>query len=317
MQEARDTTMKILVLGAGAIGSLFGAYLSKTNDVVLLGRSAHVSAIEQQGLQISGKTTMHCRLPAVDTVQKISEPPDIILLTVKSYDTESAMEQIRHLIHDKTIVISLQNGLGNIETMKRIIQNHQILAGVTTHGVIFSKPGEIIHTGKGHTLLGELTGTRSPRLQKVVKVFNAAGIETDASDNIIRELWVKAIINSSINPITAFFQCKNGYLLQNIILENIVEQVCEESTGVAVKAGMPVKSDEMMRRTKEVIRKTTENYSSMAQSVQQGKKTEIDAINGYILATGKREGTKTPLNSILVNLLYSITKDHEFTLERP
>jgi 2-dehydropantoate 2-reductase len=312
MQAARNTTMRILVMGAGAIGSLFGAYLSRTNDVVLVGRRHHMNAIEQQGLRIGGKTTMHCRLPTVDVVQKISNPPDIILLTVKSYDTENAMKQIHHLVHDETVVISLQNGLGNVETMERIIQKHQILAGVTTHGVIFLKPGEIIHTGQGHTLLGELTCARSPRLQKIVQLFNEAGIKTDASYNIIRELWVKAIINSSINPITAFFQCKNGYLLQNTILENIVEQICEESTCIALKAGMPVKYNEMIRRTKEVIRETAENYSSMAQSIQQGKRTEIDSINGYMMTAGKHEGLKTPLNSMLVNLIYSITKDHEF-----
>jgi 2-dehydropantoate 2-reductase len=312
LQAARDTTMKILVMGAGAIGSLFGAYLSRKNDVVLVGRSHHMSAIEKQGLRISGKTLMHYRLPAVDAVQKISDPPDIILLTVKSYDTESAMKQIHGLVRDETMVISLQNGLGNVETMERIIQKHQILAGVTTHGVIFLKPGEIIHTGQGHTLLGELTGARSPRLQKTVKLFNEAGIETVASDNIIRELWVKAVINSSINPITAFFQCKNGYLLQNAILENIVEQVCEESTCIALKAGMSVNNDEMIRRTKEVIRETAENYSSMTQSIQQGKRTEIDSINGYMMTAGKHQGIRTPLNSMLVDLIYSTTKDHEF-----
>lgn len=264
--------MKILIVGAGAIGSLFGAFLSQENNVILLGRSPHINAIEQKGLRISGKTTMHCQIPAVDSVKKISVIPDIILLTVKSYDTDRAMRQVRHLIHDDTVVVSLQNGLDNIEKIERIIEKQQILAGVTTHGVIFSKPGEIIHTGKGHILLGELTRTHSQRLDSIVHLFNATGIETKASDDIIRELWVKAIINSSINPITAFFQCKNGYLLQNAILEKIVERVCEESTNIASKAGIAVNSTEMIHRTKEVIRETAANYSSMAQSIQQGKK---------------------------------------------
>jgi 2-dehydropantoate 2-reductase len=303
MQAVRDTSMKILVVGAGAIGSLFGAYLSRTNDVVLLGRTPHISAIEREGLLISGKTSMRCYLTAVDTIIKIPAPQDLILLTVKSYDTETAMKQIRNLIHAETMVITLQNGLGNVETMERIIQRRQILAGVTTHGVIFSQPGEILHTGKGHTLLGELTGDHSPRLQAIVQLFRDAGIEADATDNIIRELWVKAIINSSINPITAFFQCRNGYLLQNAILENIVEQVCEESTNIASRAGLLVKTNEMIKRTKDVIRQTAENYSSMAQSIQQGKRTEIDSINGYFIKTGKRHKIKTPLNSMLVDLV--------------
>jgi 2-dehydropantoate 2-reductase len=266
--------MKVLVMGAGAIGSLFGAYLSKTNDVVLLGRTHHMRTIEQQGLHVRGKTTMLCHLHSIDAAKKISDPPDIILLTVKSYDTETAIKQIQPFIHDETVVISLQNGLGNVETMERIIPPHQILAGVTTHGVIFSQPGEIIHTGQGHTLLGELTGTHLRKLQTIVDLFNAVGIETKASDDIIRELWVKAIINSSINPITGFFQCKNGYLLQNVILEHIVEHVCVESAQVTSNAGISVSSEEMIRRTKEVIRETAENFSSMAQSIQQGKRSE-------------------------------------------
>jgi len=304
--------MKILVMGSGAIGSLFGAYLSKTNDVVLLGRSHHVRAIEQHGLRVRGKTIMRCRLHAVDAIEKVPDLPDLVLLTVKSYDTETAVKQLHTLIHDETLVISLQNGLGNVETMERIIPQRHILAGVTTHGVIFSKPGEIIHTGRGHTLLGELTGDRSPRLQTIVDLFNLAGIETVASEDIIRELWVKAIINSSINPITAFFQCKNGYLLQNAILEKIVEHVCKESTQVASTKGISVEPKEMIRRTKDVIRETSENYSSMAQSIQQGKRTEIDAINGYLLAAGKRQGMQTPLNSILVELIHSSTNVHAF-----
>jgi 2-dehydropantoate 2-reductase len=140
-------------------------------------------------------------------------------------------------------------------------------------------------------------------------MFNDAGIETKASDHIIKELWVKAIINSSINPITAFFQCKNGYLLKNIILEHIVKQVCEESTRVALKERISLTSTEMIRRTKEVIRETADNYSSMAQSIQQGKRTEIDSINGYLIMAGKHQGMETPLNSILVDLVRSVTHE--------
>jgi 2-dehydropantoate 2-reductase len=299
--------MKILIVGAGAIGSLFGALLSQKNEVVLLGRSPHVDIIQRNGLQISGKTTMHCNITALDSVQKISFVPDVILLTVKSYDTETAIKEVHHLIHNDTIVISLQNGLDNIETIERIAKKSQILAGVTTHGVTFLKPGEIIHTGSGRALLGDLTCTNSQRLVMIVKMFNEAGIVTQASNDIIRELWVKAIINSSINPITAFFQCKNGYLLHNIILEKIVEQVCEESTSVALKEGIQVIATEMIRRTKEVIRETADNYSSMVQSIQQRKKTEIDSINGRLIILGKNHGLKMPLNKILVDLVCSVT----------
>ncbi|HVQ00289.1 MAG TPA: 2-dehydropantoate 2-reductase [Candidatus Thermoplasmatota archaeon] len=303
--------MKILVVGAGAIGSLFGAMLSKKNDVILLGRSRHVDAINRNGLCVTGKTRMRIRIAAVDSADRISMIPDVILLTVKSYDTEIAIKEVQPLINNKTTVISLQNGLENIEKIAQVISTRQVLAGVTTHGVIFSKPGEIIHTGKGNTLLGAPTRDAARRVVGMVRLFNDAGIKTHASRHILRELWRKAIINSSINPITAFLQCKNGYLLKNAILEHLVEKVCEESTRVAQQNGITITPEDMIRRTKKVIRETAENYSSMAQSIQQGKRTEIETINGSFVRFGKHHRVQTPLNSMLLELILSITSEEQ------
>jgi len=300
--------MNIVIVGAGAIGSLFGALLSKKNTVVLLARNQHATAIQQNGLTIIGKTRLHTKVFATDSPSDITFSPDLLVLTVKSYDTETAIRQIKTLIQDKTIVVSLQNGLDNIEKIQHIVDQKKLLAGVTTHGAIFSSPGIITHTGKGNTILGELDGSSSDRLQKIVAVFHEAGISIQVSDNVIQELWAKAIINSSINPLTAFLNCKNGYLLTNPLLEKIVEAICEESTRIAQAEGHPFTTDGMIRRTKQVIRNTAKNSSSMLQSIQQGKKTEIDAINGRLAALGKHHGLKTSFNSILVDLVTSLTK---------
>jgi 2-dehydropantoate 2-reductase len=233
--------------------------------------------------------------------------PNLILFTVKSYDTETAIKQILPLIRDETLVISLQNGLDNIEKIEQIVDKNHIFAGVTTHGAIFSNPGVIRHTGKGKTILGELDGQRSKRLENIVRLFNEAGIETQISDDIEKEIWAKAIINSSINPLTAFFNCKNGYLLENPLLGKIVETICEESTNIAQVEGIKLTAPDMIQRTKEVIRDTASNYSSMLQSVQQGKKTEIDSINGKLVTIGKQHRIDTSLNKILVELVTSLT----------
>lgn len=299
--------MKIVIVGAGAIGSLFGALLAKNNTIVLVGRAPHVTTIQHNGLNINGKTHLHVKLSAVESVKDVPISPDLILLTVKSYDTEAAIKQTLPLIRDKTVVVSLQNGLDNMEKIEHVVDKDRILAGVTTHGAIFSNPGVIRHTGKGRTVLGELNGTRSKRLENIVRLFNEAGIKTQVSDDVVKEIWAKAIINSSINPLTAFFSCKNGYLLENPLLHKIVEAISEESTNIAQAEGIKLTGPDMTQRTKEVIRDTARNYSSMLQSVQQRKKTEIDSINGKLVTIGKQHRIDTSLNKILVELVTSLT----------
>lgn len=298
--------MNIVVFGSGAIGSLFGALLAKQNTVVLVGRAPHITSIQQKGLLINGKTRFIQTVSAVESTKEISLSPDLILLTVKSYDTETASSQLRPLLHDQTMVVSLQNGLDNIQKIEKIIEKKHILAGVTTHGALFLKPGIITHTGKGKTIFGELDGHSSERLKTLVTVFNQAGIETQMSTDIEREIWRKAIINSSINPLTGFLGCKNGYLLENPLLEKTVESVCTESSLITSSYGIRVSPVEMIEKTKEVIQDTAQNYSSMLQSIQQGKKTEIDSINGVLLRIGAKQKIDTSFNRILIELIISL-----------
>jgi len=293
--------MNIVILGAGAIGSLFGGLLSKKNNVLLIGRKKHIQAIKENGLKITGKTQLNVKISAEDSIQKINFEPDLLILTVKSYDTENATKEAKSIIGNRTVILSLQNGLGNIDKMEKIVNREKIIAGVTTHGAIFSKPGFVKHTGKGKTVLGELNGKETRRIKQIVELFNEAGIETRISKNIIRELWTKAIVNSSINPLTTFFQCKNGYLLKNPILEKTVEKICEESTKVANFEKIKLSYEDMVEKTKEVIRNTSENYSSMLQSFKKGGKTEIDSINGKIIDIGKRNCIETPMNELLIH----------------
>jgi 2-dehydropantoate 2-reductase len=306
MQKQGDIDMNIVIVGAGAIGSLYGALLAKKNPVVLVGRAPHITTIQHSSLTIGGKTRLHVKIPAVESLGSITVHPDLIILTVKSYDTEAVSKQIQPIIHDDTLLLSLQNGLDNIEKIEQFVEKSRILAGVTMHGAMLSKPGVIIHTGKGKTILGELDGHRSERLERIVRIFNEAGIETQISDEIVKEIWMKAIINSSINPITAFLGCKNGYLVENPLLENVVERVCMESTSIASSEGTLVSPTEMIEKTKEVIRDTAQNYSSMLQSIQQGKKTEIDSINGRLMKIGTNHKIDISLNRILTELITSL-----------
>ena len=153
-----------------------------------------------------------------------------------------------------------------------------------------------------------MDGENSERIKNVKDIFNQVGIKTVVSKNIIKEMWMKAIVNSSINPITAFFKCKNGYLLENPVLEKIVEKICEESTNVADFYGMNLSYLDMVQKTKEVIRDTSENYSSMLQSVKRGKKTEIKSINGVLVDIGRSYNIEVSLNAIMVSLIKTLSE---------
>ena len=296
--------MNIIVFGAGAIGSFIGGMLSKQNNVILIGREKHVNAINRNGLKIKGKTNLTIKIQAETNIKNIHVEPDLLILTVKSYDTEKAIKQAKSIIKKNTIVLSIQNGIDNIDKIIKNIYSENIIAGVTTHGCIFLQPGMIKHSGIGKTILGDIKGRAS---KKIVEVFNKSGIKTKTSKDIIREIWVKAIVNSSINPLTAFFNCKNGYLLRNPILENIVEKICYESTNVANTLDLDLDYNDMILETKKVIKDTSENFSSMLQSIKMGKKTEIKSINGKIVEIGKKKKIDVYLNELLVFLVKSLS----------
>ena len=298
--------MNIIIFGAGAIGSLFGAYLSKNNKVVLIGRKPHVLSIKKNALVIEGKTNLKVRINAKEFVDDLKFKPDILILTVKSYDTEKAIIQARKIIDENTTVLSLQNGLDNIDKIKKYISYEKIIAGVTTHGAFFSKPGIIKHTGNGITTLGELNCKKTKRIINIVNCFNQSKIKTKFSYDINKEIWCKAVINSSINPLTTIFNCKNGYLLKNSVLKNLVNKICKESSNIAIANEVDISYKNAIKKTKDVIKKTSENYSSMLQSFKKDGRTEIESINGKLVEIGKKHNHETMLNEILIYSVKSL-----------
>ncbi len=295
--------MNIVIFGAGAIGSLFGYFFSKENNVALIGRKTHIYAIKQNGLIIKGKTRKNVKLSAFETIDEVPFIPDLLILTVKSYDTENAIKQTVGLIDENTFVMSLQNGLDNVEKIQKYVDRKRILSCITTHGVVFCKPGVIEHTGIGKTVVGELENKNISIIEDIANMLSKSGIKTTTSHDILKDIWIKAIVNSSINPVTALFGCKNGYLLENPILEKIIEKICVESTNIANSHGIDVLYGDMIKKTKQVINETSGNRSSMLQSINLGKKTEVESINGTFVNIAKKHGTKCLLNSVLVNAI--------------
>src|SRR5881397_1428753 len=202
--------VQVLVFGAGAIGSFFGALLSQRHDVTLIGRAEHSSTIKSRGLRVRGKTAIIAKPRAAIRVSRTARP-DFVFVTTKSYDTANAMIALQPFA-DRSIFVTLQNGLGNAETIARTAR--RVVAGTTTHGVTFVGPGEIRHAGVGETVLGAWSGVDESDLVRLRDVLADVGIVAGVTSDIRTELWSKLVVNASINPIAALAGVPNGALFE-------------------------------------------------------------------------------------------------------
>lgn len=294
--------MKILVFGAGALGSFVGGMLSRKCHVTLIGRKEHVDAINSKGLIIEGKTNFNAKPQALMKIP--DEEFDLVLITVKSYDTSKVVEELSRRLDKDILVLSLQNGLGNAEKISRSFK--KVLGGTISHGITFIGPGRIYHAGLGDTRLGDFKGVEEKEVEKICQIFDTSGIDAKRSDNILGEIWAKAIINASINPLTAIARLKNGYLLKIKTLEEIMVSACKEAIGVAVSCGIELPHYDIIEKTKSVVRLTAENKSSMLQDIENGKRTEIDSITGVFVELGKKNNVATTTNSLLYKLVKGV-----------
>ncbi len=291
--------VRIVVFGAGAIGSFFGGLLSRRHDVTLIGRKEHVAAIRAHGLRITGKTAMIAR-PRTATRVPAGAKPELILITTKSYDTHNATIALRPFADD-ALFVTVQNGLGNAETISKVAK--RVVAGTTTNGVTFLGPGEIRHAGVGETVLGAWVGIREADLVRLRDLLADAGIVVRITDDVKTELWSKLVVNASINPLAALAGVPNGRLLRDKDLLASLEAVCREATSVAKAEGAAVDPDDLLHRTVLVARRTAANRGSMLQDLDRGRRTEIDSITGAVVRAADRHGIPVPLSRALFALV--------------
>lgn len=302
----------IVFFGAGSIGSLFAAKLAANHpelNVSLIARKDHVDAIGKYGLRIVGKSDIFVNVAAFESIDKLDSKIDVIFLCVKNYQTKEAISQFKEFLSGDCVIVSLQNGLSHLALLKKSLQNNQIIVGVTSHGAQKKQPGIIDHTGVGFTAIGNLQNTSKRNLKQVYQLLSKSSIKTSIEESIESVLWKKAIINSSINPITAFLEISNGRLLDNPLLKNLVSAVCSESTALAQLKGFDIDFEPALEKTFEVICQTKQNKSSMLQCVVNKKRTEIESINGVFVSVASSMSGDSALNSVLVHLIEEKTKE--------
>ncbi|HEU5104154.1 MAG TPA: 2-dehydropantoate 2-reductase [Roseiflexaceae bacterium] len=311
--------MKIGIIGAGALGSLIGFYLSEQADVWLLSRRPEqVEAINRDGLrrELDGaETTRHLRASADPSVIGRC---DLVVVLVKSYQTAWAAEQARLLIGTEglglmtesedparsPIVVTLQNGLGNRELLAAALGPDRVGQGVTALGATLLGPGRVREAGQGVTVFG--AAPHQPALMALAELFRACGLPAEIVDDLESLIWGKLVVNAGINALTALLRVPNGALVENPDARALVASAVAEAAAVARALGIALPYDDPLERTQTVARATKANHSSMLQDVLRGSPTEIDAINGAIEREGRRLGIPTPINSMLAALVRAL-----------
>ena len=289
--------MNVVVFGAGSLGSLVGGLLTREHTVTLVARDPHASAVRDAGLTVGGEFDFRVRPDA--TTDGTGLRADCAVVTVKAFHTATAAEQLAS--GEFGAVLSLQNGMGN----EAILADHldcPVLAGTATYGAVLSEPGHVECTGVGDVVLGARRGGRSNAADRVGEAFSAAGIETTIAEDMPRRLWEKLAVNAGINPTTALARVENGALLRGDA-EAIAATAARETAAVARAEGVELTDEDAVGAVAAVAAATAANTSSMRQDVDGGKRTEIDAINGYVVTRGREHGIETPVNRTLAGLV--------------
>ncbi|MGB2727961.1 MAG: ketopantoate reductase family protein [Halobacteriota archaeon] len=315
--------MKFLVMGAGALGTAFGGMLADAGrDVTLIGREKHIKPIREHGLRIAGIWGEH----VIKNIRAISElnanyEPDVVLLTTKSFDTENAMQELQPLIADNSAVISLQNGIGNEEIIARYVGEEHTMGGTVITGFEASKSGEVeVTVSAATTKIGELNNEITPRLRKIVAIFNEAGIPSDAVDNILMHIWAKALFSAALNPLSAIFRVNYGKLANPhsfAIIEALIHEAFKVAEAEKVELFWERAEEYLDYLRHEQIPQTEKHRSSMLNDIERGKKTEIDFLNGVFVELGKNHNIPTPVNETIVRVIKFLEspKNHEIAQE--
>jgi 2-dehydropantoate 2-reductase len=290
----------VIVLGAGAIGSVYAVKLSERHPVTVVGRQEHVDAIRADGLRLIGREVLTARLNAVTTIDAIA-PRTVVLLTTKVNASAAALTPIADLVRDDTVIVCVQNGLDSETVARRAVGGRGlVLRAITQFGAIFQSPGVINFTASGYTFLED-----SSRSSEIASMLTASGLDGRVSADIRTEIWRKLIYNCVINPITAMI----GTEVRGIAdprLDPLKQLVIDECVAVAASEGVHFEVDFLS--TIASVFGASQTIASMRQDLMRGRPTEIDHMNGAVAALGRTAGIPCPVNAALTAIITAMDR---------
>ncbi|MDD4849820.1 MAG: 2-dehydropantoate 2-reductase [Gemmiger sp.] len=299
--------MKIAVLGSGAMGGLFSAYLSKTNEVTVIDvNPALVEKVNAQGMQVREPdgTVATYHPHAVLSTQGMP-PVDLIVLFVKSMYSEGALAANKGIIGPNTYLMTLQNGSGHEDILGKFVDAAHIIIGTTQHNANISELGISNHGGSGMTHLGCVTGAVA-RLQPVADAFTASGLEADVSDGVQKMIWNKMFTNVSASALTGALQVPLGYIAENESAWALCTTLVREAVAVAKGLGLDFDAEEKIAEVRRVCENSPAGLTSIYADLKCGRRSEVDTISGSVVRAGKKCGVPAPSHEFLVGLIHAM-----------
>lgn len=306
--------VKTLIVGSGAMGCLFGAKLRLAGfDVTLYNRENNtIKQIEKAGIELvtTENETKVVPIPVIYNHEKL-DSYDLIIILVKAFATETVLKRIKPIIKEETIVLSLQNGVGNLEAMEKVIPYADLGIGGTGSGASVLGPGKIAHRATGKTNIGFMKNRHPEKYKLISDMLTKAGLETSVTADVQSVIWSKLMINVAFNSLTAITRLRNGDILLPESGESLVRKLLSEALEVAKKEGIHILYDDPIE---DIIKigheQIARNQSSMLTDVLNERKTEIEVINGTIVRYGKKHGIPTPYNDAMTKLIHLIENSY-------
>jgi len=302
--------MRILIVGAGALGGLVGASLARAGeDVTLLeANAARARLLNEAGLQITqaGQEEFCVPVRVVTSVEGLP-PFDLVFIAVKTYETEAAMREVMPVVGPGTCFLSMQNGIGNAETIARLVGPDRVLCGITYHSIQHAGPGRLQYrAGIKPIQIAPFTGAVTPEVEAIGELFRGAGLATNVVPNIDHTVWQKLLHNAVVNPTSAVTGLTCRQMLGDEDLMAFMRDLCNEIVAVMRARGVPIVDEEdPFRPVIGSLKALGKNRPSMWQDLSRGMRTEVDALNGAIVAEARRLGLAAPHNEALVHFIHS------------
>ncbi|RKY13305.1 MAG: hypothetical protein DRP82_05575 [Planctomycetota bacterium] len=300
--------MRVAVVGPGAVGRLFAAFLSEAADVVLVDyKKERAKALSQNGYRLTGLASRHVKIPVV------VEPEgafDAVVVCVKAYSTAAVAQKLKQW-SGSAAVLTFQNGMGNAETLQKAVGAERLVVGTNSYGANIAQddPYLVHYAGRGEVVLGILDEAAEDALTLFLRLFEQAGICVRKTGDINAVLWEKLLVNAAINPLCALLGIRNGQLPRLPSLWRIATGIVREGEAVAAAAGVAIAQD-MIERVRKVCEKTANNRCSTLQDISAKRLTEIPYINGYIAKKARELGVPAPLNGAIAAIFDAYNSLH-------
>ena len=299
--------MKIAVLGAGAMGSIYGGHLSLYNDVYMIDKKQEiVEKINADGLKLFENDKDVVYRPEAMSDSKNLEEVDLVILFVKSLFSKAALEENRPIIGEHTYLMTLQNGAGHEDILSEFVPKERIIIGTTEDNGAVLDNAYVRRGGKGKTNIGMLVPDKEGMLQKVKESFDLCGFDTHIYDNIQQLIWDKLFTNVSLSALTGVLQVPIGFIASDEYAWNMTVTLIKEALQVAKALGLTFDENEVIEKVRATSINSPDGKTSIYADLKAGRRTEVNTISGAVVRAGEKTGVDVPTHRMIVNMVHAM-----------